>query len=475
MPTGLRSPTLTGRTVDYALTAQRGKADIGGQVAATWLFNDTVPGPLLRATQGDRLRVVVRNQIPESTTVHWHGIALVNPMDGVPDVTQTPIDPGASFTYDFVLPDAGTYWFHPHEGVQLDHGLYAPLIVEDPNEPLGYDQEWVLVLDDWTDGMGPSPQGIDRALREGKGNSDSDSGGMDMGSDSNGTSGMDHGSMGGRDGGSGIEASDKTMAKPGALGGDWNYPAYLANGRLPNAPDTLSTAVGKRIRVRVINAASDTAFRLWLDGHQLSATHADGFPVRPVTVDQLVIGMGERYDVLITAGDGKFSFNALPDGKPGGARAVLSTGSGTTPPLPTAPPVGRTLAYADLQPSEAAQLPTKKVDQTVNIALTGTMKPYVWTIDGKPFDPNRRIAIDAGKRIRLVFANSTTMWHPMHLHGHTFALPAANWVRKDTVIVAPRSDLAVDFDADNPGAWMIHCHNIYHAQAGMMAIMAYAT
>ncbi len=434
MPTGLRSPTITGRTVDYALTAQRGKVDIGGQVVPTWLFNDTVPGPL-RATQGDRLRVVVRNQIPESTTVHWHGIALVNPMDGVPDVTQPPIDTGASFTYDYVLPDAGTYWFHPHSGLQLDHGLYAPLIVEDPNEPLGYDQEWVLVLDDWTDGIGPSPEGIDRALREGKGNADS--GGMDMGSGSGGTPGMGHGSMGGMGGGSGIEASDKAMAKPGALGGDWNYPAYLS-------------------------------------ARALSVTHADGFPVRPVTVDQLVIGMGERYDVLITAGDGNFSFNALPDGKPGGARGVLSTGSGTTPPLPTAAPIGRTLAYADLQPSEAAQLPTKKVDQTVNIALTGTMKPYVWTIDGKPYDPNRRIAIDAGKRIRLVFANSTMMWHPMHLHGHTFALPAANGVRKDTVIVAPMSHLAVDFDADNPGAWMIHCHNTYHVAAGMMAIMAYA-
>ena len=109
---------------------------------------------------GTELVAVVENHLPDPTTVHWHGIALPFDMDGVPGVTQDPIEPGASFTYRFTPTTPGTYFLHPHVGVQLDRGLYAPLIVDDPHDPGDYDDEWIVVLDDWTDGVGPSPDQI---------------------------------------------------------------------------------------------------------------------------------------------------------------------------------------------------------------------------------------------------------------------------------------------------------------------------
>jgi len=96
-------------------------------------------------------------QLPAATSVHWHGIALRNDMDGVPGITQRPIKAGSGFEYAFTAPDPGTYFYHPHSGVQLDRGLYGVLIVDDPAEPGAYDQEWVVVLDDWLDGTGRTP------------------------------------------------------------------------------------------------------------------------------------------------------------------------------------------------------------------------------------------------------------------------------------------------------------------------------
>ena len=131
--------------------------DLGGPVVDTWAYGDSAPGPLLRARAGDLLRVTVDNGLPTGTSVHWHGVALRNDMDGGPGVTQAPIGAGDRFIYEFTVPDPGTYFYHPHSGVQLDRGLYGVLLVDDPDEPGGYDVEWTVVLDDWVDGTGRTP------------------------------------------------------------------------------------------------------------------------------------------------------------------------------------------------------------------------------------------------------------------------------------------------------------------------------
>jgi len=126
----------------------------------TWAYGNALPGPLIRATAGDLLRVEVSNLLDTSTSVHWHGLALRNDMDGVPGLTQDPIGAGGSFTYEFTAPDPGTYFYHPHSGMQLDRGLYGAFIIDDPAEPGDYDTKWVLVLDDWVDGTGRTPDQI---------------------------------------------------------------------------------------------------------------------------------------------------------------------------------------------------------------------------------------------------------------------------------------------------------------------------
>lgn len=445
----------TGKTVVRSLRAAPTQIDLGGRTVSTAAYDGTLPGPAIRVTAGDRLQVAVTNDLPVSTTVHWHGLALRNDMDGVPTLTQQAIAAGSDFRYDFVVPDPGTYWFHPHVGVQLDTGLYAPLIVEDPNEKGAYDDEIVLVLDDWTDGWGTSPDDLlDGFAAEGMASMST------MGSMDDTSSGV-------------------TAATPlGTDTGDVVYPAHLINGRLPENPEVIRRVAGQRIRLRIINAGSDTAYRFAVGGHRLTVTHTDGFPVVPVTVDTLIIGMGERYDVQLDVIDGTYPIAAEPEGKSSlGARALLTTGSGSPPP-PGLRPVeldARLLTYDDLVATEAAALGSRSVDRELSMSLTMGKGGRQWLINGKVFHDREPLSVTQGERVRLTMTNESMMFHPMHLHGHTFGVARASGAgpRKDTINVLPRSKVVVDLDADNPGRWLAHCHNVYHGELGMMTEMSY--
>ena len=438
---------------EVALAAAAMTITLAGREAQTWAYGDRLPGPEIRLKAGDVLRVRLDNRLPEPTTIHWHGIALRNDMDGVPGITQDPIAPGSVFTYEFTVPDPGTFWFHSHSMMQLDRGLYAPLVVEDPAEPGDYDREWIVVLDDWTDGIGESPDAILAQLqREG----------MSM-------DGM--GGMGGMGHGGGMAMGDGPI---GADGGDVDYPLHLLNGRPPEDPETFQAAPGDRIRLRVVNAGSDTAYRLALGGHRLTVTHTDGFPVDPAEVDALVIGMGERYDLLVTAGDGVFPLVATAEQKQGQARALLRTSTGATPEVSTRPDEldRRLLNYGDLAAAAAVRLPDRSPDRTHDVLLGADMGRYRWTINGRTFDEREPLPLRAGQLTRLAFRNMTPMFHPMHLHGHTFGI-AGGGPRKDTINVRPMEQLEVDFLTDNPGDWLLHCHNLYHQESGMMTTLYY--
>jgi FtsP/CotA-like multicopper oxidase with cupredoxin domain len=438
-------------TVSTTLRPRQVSLDLAGALVPTWGYAEDGPGPTIRCRAGDRLRITVVNRLPEATSVHWHGVAVRNDMDGVPGVTQAPIEPGATFTYAFTAPDPGTYFYHPHSGVQLDRALHGVLVVDDPAEPGGYDAEWIVVLDDWIDGTGRTP---DQVLAGLTGMSGMDMGSMPMGR-------MAMGGMG-------------AMISP-LLGraGDVAYPYYLVNGRPAGAPATMTGKPGRRVRIRVVNAGSDTAFRMALGGHRLTVTHADGFPVTPTATDALLLGMGERADLLVTLGDGVFPLVAAAEGKTGQAYAVVRTAQGRAP-SPTVRPaeLDRQVRTTEtLRPAEAVRLPARAADRVHRLELGGSMMPYRWTINGATFGRGRPLTVRQGERVRLEFVNRTAMFHPMHVHGHTFAV--AGGPRKDTVIVRPQQAVAVELDADNPGRWMTHCHNVYHAQTGMMINLAY--
>ena len=443
-------PKLGTPAVETTLRARLATVDLGGVNATTWIYGEDLPGREIRAKAGDVLRVVVENTLSTDTSVHWHGIRLHNAADGVPGLTQEPIAPATSYTYEFATPDPGTYFFHPHSGVQIDRGLYAPLIIDDPAEPGGYDLEWVLVLDDWTDGVGKSPDDILAGFKAENGKV-----GTGMNHDMSGMGGMGSSPLGDV--------------------GDIAYPYYLINGRVPQEPLTLNGKAGQRVRIRLINAASDTLFRVALGDHVMTITHTDGFPVQPREARALYLAQGERVDILVTLGEGVFPLVAAAEGKQGQGLILIRTGRGTRPAADVHPAelVGDPLLLSALMPADSARLPTREPDQIEQVTLNGQMKPYAWGINGTTFGSDTPISTSPGKRVRLQMANMTMMAHPMHIHGHTWSLPGNGGLRKDTVLVLPMQTITADLQADNPGKWAYHCHNIYHAEIGMMTSLQY--
>ena len=339
----------SGRTQTVDLVARRAQVDLGGTVVTAMTYGGVLPGALVRVGAGDVLRARIRNELDQPTSVHWHGLALRNDADGVPEVTGGEVAAGGTGTVEFVVPDdPGTYWFHPHTGLQLDWGLHAPLVVEDSNEPGGYDHELVVVLDDWTVGIGKTPELLLADLMAGKG-------ATGMG----GMSGMGMGGSGGMG-----SMSDS---------GDVDYPAYLANGRLASDPTSLAARPGQRVRIRLVNAAADTVFDVALADHQLTVTHSDGFPVVPVRTEVLRIAMGERYDATVTLADGVFPLVAAPVGKTGTApRVIVRTGSGPVPAADVRPAElnGQILTVDQLVAADAVRL-TDRDPETVQQVMLG--------------------------------------------------------------------------------------------------------
>lgn len=446
----------SGRTITATLRAGQTELDLAGRIASTWAYNGSVPGPEIRASAGDRIRVRLDNVLPGPTTsVHWHGLALRNDMDGVPGVTQDAVTSGTSFDYDYIAPHPGTYWFHPHVGVQLDSGLYAPLVIEDPGEELDYDQDVALVLDDWTDGWGPTPDEVLANLAA-QGMAD----------------------MAAMEGDGGVSARRPL----GEDTGDADYPAHLINGRVPQDPFVVEAGVRQRVRLRLINAAADTAYRFAVSDHQLMVTHTDGFPVQPVTADTVLLGMGERYDVIIeTSRAGRYVISAIPEGKASPpAQAVLRAGVVTARAPDSARRSrkrrGRLLASADLIATESVRLPPSAADRIVNLTLGMGDGGRQWLLNGRTYAEHTPLVVESGERVRLQMRNDSMMFHPMHLHGHTFQIaPTTGGAgpRKDTVNVPPMTTVAVEFDTDNPGQWLVHCHNAYHGELGMMTVLSY--
>lgn len=438
-------------TTGVGLAASETNIDLGGVKVNTWAYGNQVPAKEIRIKKGERLRADLTNAMPEGVTVHWHGIALVNDMDGVPDLTQAAVPNGGKFTYDFVVPDAGTYWFHSHVGTQLDRGLYGPLIIEDPGEKADYDDELVVVLDDWIDGTGTNPDQVLENLRR---------------------TGMKPMAPGG---------PGVTPTTPiGADGGDVTYPYFVINGRVPADPQVVDYRAGQRIRLRVINAGSDTAFRVAVPTATMKVIQTDGFPVVPVQADSVILGMGERVDAIITVNQ-SLPVVSVPEGKQGHAQLNMRVNN-----APAAVNVDdfvvsvrarAPLDTATLSPAPDVTLPAKAPDQVFDAHLTGPVNGYTWPLNGALYNPpNGGVAVKPNQRVRIRFINDSMMFHPFHLHGHTFQVMNSNTpkARKDTVLVPPKQTVEVDFDTNNPGKWISHCHNTYHLEAGMAFFIEYA-
>ncbi len=418
-----------------------------------WTYDGQFPGREIRVREGDRLRIAVHNGLTEPTTVHWHGIPVPNPMDGVPGLTQSPIPPGGSFLYEFDARPAGTYLYHSHQGLQIDRGLVGALVIEERTPHVSYDRDYTLVLDDLLPG---DPPDLSAGSRAGPGRM----GGMRTGRGMMGGGGM-RGGMGGMSASLGIP----------------DYLALLVNGRPPADPLVLEVRRGERVRLRLLNPSGATTYRVAIAGHRMSVSHADGRPVKPVEVDALEIGMGERYDVVVEARNpGTWAIAAAPlQGSPEPARAILryvgtvgSTGAATQ--APDGLRHGRLLRLADLEALEIDDSPGRP-DRELDLVLSGGMMSTAWTIGGQVYPDAEPLEIRRGERVRFRMRNMSMALHPMHLHGHFFRVGRA---MKDTVLVPPHmGEVSFDFRADNPGRWFFHCHNAYHMEMGMAREVRY--
>jgi len=441
------APSGVVRTFD--LVAAPARVPVGdGRMLDVWAYNGTVPGPTFRVRLGETLRVRFKNELPQPTTVHWHGVRVPNAMDGVPGLTQPPVPPGGTFTYEFAPKDAGTFWFHPHvrSSEQVERGLYGVLIVED-REPPPYTRDVVWVLDDWL------------------------------------------------------------LGEDGQIFPEFNTPHDLAHdGRWGNLvtvngrTDTILPArSGERLRLRLVNSANGRVFAPELvpaDARvEAQVIAVDGNYLRaPVPLAGFEIAPGNRLDLDVRVQAGASVRIALVDRfyarAPNHLADIEVDGVTERPAAPFASPahavVPRWREALSWVPSQEFRLDARRggrygIEWTINDqafeghevdATGGAPAGHVHASSHSP-----AMTLRKGRFHKLRFANLSYRLHPIHTHGMFFRLLARNGQPvdepffRDTVLIHARETVDLGVVPLDEGDWMLHCHILEHAEAGMMTTL----
>lgn len=483
---------------------------LGDQQGIATTVNGTLPGPLVRLQEGQRVVLNVSNRLAEDTSIHWHGLLLPDNMDGVPGISFDAIPPGETFRYEFDVRQNGTYWYHSHSGLQEQTGVYGPLIIDPAGEdPVRYEREYIILLSDWTF---EDPEALLRNLK--------------MADDyynlnrAAGQSPFDDWAR--------MRMAQYDIADISAA----TY-TYLMNGRDAAANWTGLFEPGERVRLRFINGSAMSFFNVRIPGLPMTVVQNDGQNIEPVEVDEFQVGVAETYDVVVTPGAGAWTIMAESMDRSGYVRGTIASREGLVaavpglrePPLLTMADMGmnhdnmrqasghhahhakavtrhehrrgpgvantvdtpanrlrhpgiglddvphRVLSYADLR-SLTPNSDRREPGRSIELHLTGNMHRYMWSFDGYKYsEVDGPIEFEYGERLRLVLVNDTMMSHPIHLHGMFVELVNGNAEfnpRKHTVNVKPAEKLALDITANEPGLWAFHCHLLYHMKAGMM-------
>jgi FtsP/CotA-like multicopper oxidase with cupredoxin domain len=458
----LPGSTARGNSNWTSLRATRRIIDIDGKAADVFGLMQPNGRHGIAANAGDRFHLQLANELDEHTLIHWHGLTPPSRQDGVPDLSQPTLKAGSRYEYDFLLARPGTNWMHSHVGLQEQRLLAAPLIIRDPAEANLDEQEVVILLHDFTF---RDPQEIFAELTGGMAE-------MQHGESMSG-GGMDHTGMG----------HDMSAGPPHL--NDVEFDAYLANDCTLADPEVVRVEGGGRIRLRIINGA--VASNFWLDLGSLSGEliAVDGHPVMPMSGSRFPLAIAQRVDIRLQ----------LPPG--GGAYPILAVREGDTP------RTGILLATAGaeiVRIPDRAKTPAGAVDLTLErhlavvgnplgipedrplrrhaLELTGSMTGFTWGFNGRRFAEAIPLAVRQGERAEITLLNRTDMSHPVHLHGHAFQVIAIDGVGRDgalrdTVLVPIGGRVTIAFNADNPGHWALHCHNLYHMVAGMMTSVKY--
>lgn len=423
-------PAGGGDVINVDLTAaETTVALVDGIETDVWAYNGTVPGPALRVDLGDTIRVNVRNDLDAATTIHWHGIRVPNDMDGVPDVNQPRIEPGATFVYEFTPPDAGTYWYHSHTdgSQQLERGLYGSIVVNDPGDGTDYDVDEVWILDDWLlDDTGQ----IDPAFNT---------------------------------------PADRTH------NGRWGSLITV------NASTTteLNVAPGERIRLRLVNASNGRVY----------VPDFGDLDVTVVAVDGLTVGDHPDLATLTLAPGNRIDVDITTPIEPG-THQVVDTFTGSPQPLATIVVEGATGGTNDVpsfEPATSAAVPDwdsaldAPVDHELLFETHIDGDEWIWTINGAAYPDHEPLELTAGEFTKIRLVNQTHPMHPIHLHGQFFKVltrngePVDEPYFRDTVLLEMLDEVEIGLVPLDAGEWVLHCHIQEHGEAGMMTVMQVAS
>lgn len=516
------------KVVRYDLYVKDTIVNFTGKEKRAIAVNGQIPMPTLTFTEGDTAEIHVHNRLKESTSLHWHGLYLPNKEDGVPYLTQMPIEPNATHIYRFPIIQNGTHWYHSHSGLQEQIGMYGSMVLlkrtDDPTFRKGIDDLLTvpIILSEWTD---YNPDNVHRMLHN-----------------ANDWFAIKKNTV--QSYGEAIKAGHfKTK-----LTNEWKrmlamdvsdvyYDKFLINGTSESQLSQFKA--GDKVRLRISNGGASSYFWLTYAGGKITVVANDGNDVEPVVVDRLIIGVSETYDVIVTipAENTSYEFLATPEDRTKSASIYIGSGiKQLVSPLPklkyfegmkmmndmmkmngTMNDMGMdmslqqmdmntvmypeitgenkpknslhsdhtnhtipsndivTLNYAMLKSPTKTTLPKDAPIRELRFELTGNMNRYVWSMDNRVLAETDKILIKKGEIVRITLYNNSMMRHPMHLHGHDFRVINGKGdyaPLKNVLDIMPMETNVIEFEANLDGDWFFHCHILYHMMAGMNRVFS---
>jgi FtsP/CotA-like multicopper oxidase with cupredoxin domain len=516
------------KVVRYDLYVKDTIVNFTGKEKRAIAVNGQIPMPTLTFTEGDTAEIHVHNRLKESTSLHWHGLYLPNKEDGVPYLTQMPIEPNTTHIYRFPIIQNGTHWYHSHSGLQEQIGMYGSMVLlkrtDDPTFRKGIDNlpTVPIILSEWTD---YNPDNVHRMLHN-----------------ANDWFAIKKNTV--QSYGEAIKAGHfKTK-----LTNEWKrmlamdvsdvyYDKFLINGTSESQLSQFKA--GDKVRLRISNGGASSYFWLTYAGGKITVVANDGNDVEPVVVDRLIIGVSETYDVIVTipAENTFYEFLATPEDRTKSASIYIGSGiKQLVSPLPklkyfegmkmmndmmkmdgTMNDMGMdmslqqmdmntvmypeitgenkpknslhsdhtnhtmpsndivTLNYTMLKSPTKTTLSKDAPIRELRFELTGNMNRYVWSMDNRVLAETDKILIKKGEIVRITLYNNSMMRHPMHLHGHDFRVINGQGdyaPLKNVLDIMPMETNVIEFEANLDGDWFFHCHILYHMMAGMNRVFS---
>ncbi|WP_395048118.1 multicopper oxidase family protein, partial [Flavobacterium sp.] len=496
--------------------------------------NGQIPMPTLTFTEGDIAEIYVHNELKESTSLHWHGLFLPNKEDGVPNLTQMPIEPNTTHKYTFPIIQHGTHWYHSHSGLQEQIGMYGNFVMlKKPNDPTfrkGIDDlpSIPIVLSEWTD---VNPNNIHRMLHNA-----TDWFAIQKGTTQSYAEGIQQGHFK-------TKVTNEWKRMNAMDVSDVYYNKFLINGK--NESQLSQFKAGDKVRLRISNGGASTYFWLNYAGGKITVVANDGNDVEPVEVDRLIVAVSETYDIIVTIPADKTAYEFLVTSEDRTKSASLYIGDGIKQLTSTLPKLKYfegmkmmndmmkmngdlddmgmqmsynqmdmnvvmypeitgeaknksdkmgdmkmteddynsnklsdivTLNYAMLKSPTKTTLPKDAPIRELKFELTGNMNRYVWSLDNKVVSETDKILIKKGENVSITLYNNSMMRHPMHLHGHDFRILNGQGdysPLKNIIDLMPMETDVLEFNANVDGDWFFHCHILYHMMSGMGRVFTY--